>query len=70
MGKWKHGSMEDAAPREDQAKRTEVMKARSFTIEASTDQLRCLICNNQHGYTESNGLMKLLTRLADYKTRY
>ena len=69
-GKVKNGSMEHAVQWEHQAKSAEVMEACSFSVEASTDQLRGLICKNQHGYTGGKGLMKISTRLADCKARY
>ena len=69
-GKVKNGRMEHAVQWEHQAKSAEVMEACSFSVDASTDQLRGLICKNQHEYTGGNGLMKISTRLADCKDGY
>ena len=61
---------DDAVPKRDKPGAPGVLEARSFGFEASTVQLKCPICNNQHGYTRSNGLLKLLTQLEDWEVGY
>ena len=57
-------------PKRDKPRAPGVLEARSFGIEASTDQLRGPTCDNQHGYKWSNGLIGLSTRPDDCEVGY
>ena len=45
-------------------------EAESFGIKASTNELRCLACSDQQGYTRIDGLIRLSTRLNDCEVGY
>ena len=66
----KYSGREDAVPKRNKPGAPGVLEAPRFGIEARTDHLRWPLCGNQRGYTGSNGLIRLSTRLEDCEVGY